>query len=562
MKKCLKIVSLIVAIFSIVLTLVSCGEEDHNFPFNDMIERPDDIPPLSYLEYVKYPDKPQDLTVGQGTGKPTVGTATTESEYYKISQEDGKITVRFYEVENWSYIYLPINNFNKEYQNIKISAVGTNVQKVSFVALYAEMYDTNNPAVTTLIHDVGDTEQNYIMELGKTRLLDKSYYTMDEVLGDQTVFALCIFIDSNPTQTITNKKTEIESVFEITVVDFLKDGDPQIKEKYVDPSFNPGFYDPGYTIEKDAETKEFTINKYADAGQWESAEISVSNYSSDYTKLKMKFTTNNVKSFKVELVISGGLPNWAPNTLIYDAIVKDGEHEAYIDIDTIQPVDTTTWQPVAGYYIKNYKVIAVKFFLDTSYDNVDDLIAEDASVVISEIGFERVASEGTSITKGWVTASSSIVIGDDLAVGGVGSITYNWYESWDYLSIPVVSYAPATKLTIQLQAEELGYLGIAIASSSISLGEAVLKSCHDDLMTESEKYGDVEGVVETIVYDEATNIYTITFDFTNAAEISKYGDKTINEMPITALRFYFTDPYGDDMFEGSRTVRFISIKFE
>ena len=161
-----------------------------------------------------------------------------------------------------------------------------------------------------------------------------------------------------------------------------------------------------------------------------------------------------------------------------------------------------------------------------------------------------------------VTASNFITIGDDLAVGGVGSITYNWYEGWDYLSIPVKDYAPAEKLVIKLQAEELGYLGIALAGSSITQGEAVIKSCHDDLMTEAEKYDDLEGVVETIEYDAETNIYTFTFDFSNAVEISKYNDKSINEMPITALRFYFTDPYGDAVFEGTRTVRFISISFE
>ena len=562
MKKHLKLISLFVAILSIMFVLVSCGEEQHNFPFNDMIERPSDIPPLGDLDYVQYPGKPQNMSAGQGTGMPSYGTATTDSEYYKLEQQDGKITVKFHEVGKWDYIYLPISNFNKEYQNIKVVGKGTNVQKVSFTALYYEMHDAGYPAVTTLISDVGDTEQNYIMELGKTRLTDASYFALDEFLGDKTVYAICIFIDSNPSQGVVNKKTDIESVFEISSVEFLKDGDPAIKEKYVDPSFNVGFCDAGYEITKDEETKVYTINKYAEAGQWESAEISVSNYSSEYTAFKMKFATEGVKSFKVELVIAGGLSNWAPNTLVYEAILQDGEHEAYIDFASVQPIDTTTWQPVAGYYIKNYKVIAIKFFLDTSYDNVSDLIEEDASCMINEIAFERVVAEGTTIAKGWVTPSSNIVIGDDIAIGGVGSITYNWYESWDYLSIPVTHYSKAEKLVIKLQAEELGYLGIALGGSTITQGEAVLKSCHDDLMTEAEKLGDVEGVIETIELDEETNIYTITFDFSNAIEISKYGDKTINEMPITSLRFYFTDPYGDDEFEGTRTVRFISITFE
>ena len=560
MKKHIKIISLFIAIFSIMLALVSCDKND--FPFKDMIERPSDIPPLAELDYVKYPDKPQNMSAGQGSGMPTYGDATTDSEYYKIEQKDGKITVKFYEVGKWDYVYLPISNFNKEYQNIKITAKGTNIYKVSFTALYYEMYDAGYPAVTPLISDVGDTEQNFILELGKTRLTDASYFALDEFVGDKTVFAICIFIDSNPSQGVANKKTDVESVFEISSVEFLKDGDPAIKETYVAPTLNAGFCDGGYEIAKDDETKQYTINKYEYAGQWESAEISVSNYSSEYTTLNMKFKTENVKSFKVELVMAGGLSNWSKNTLVYEAILQDGDHEASIDFASIQPTDSTTWETVPGYFIKNYKIIAIKFFLDTSYDNVDDLIEEDANCVISEIGFERVVVEGTTVSKNWVTASPYIVVGDEIHDGGAGTVTYDYYDSWDYLSIPLKNYTTADKLVIKFEAEELAYLGIALSGASITQGEAVLKSCHDDLLSEGEKLGDVEGVVETIEYEEETNIYTITFDFTNAVEISKYQDKTINEMPITSLRFYFTVPYEEDMFEGSRTIRFISISFE
>ena len=562
MKNIKKLLSFIL-ILSFAFVLFSCDGNESKFPFADMIERPSDIPPLADLDYVKYPEKPANMSAGQGSGMPTIGTATTDSEYYKIEQNDGKITIRFNEVGKWDYIYLPISNFNKEYQNIKITATGTNVQKISFTALYYEMYDAGNPAVTTLIHDVGDTEQYYIMELGKKKLLDASYYTLDENLGEQTVFALCIFIDSNPSQGVVNKKTDIESVFEITKVEFLKDGDEAIKEVYVDPSFNVGYCDPGYEVIKDDATKTYTINKYAEANQWESGELSVSNYSSAYTAFNMKFSTTNVTNLKVELAVSGGLAEWAPTVLVYEAMLTDGDHEVYVDFSAVQPVNMTTWETVPGYYIKNYRITGIKFFIDTAYDNPEDLINEDATCVINELAFERVVVEGTSITKAWNTSSSNITIGDDLMVGGIGTVTYNWYDSWDYLSIPVANYQTAEKLVVEFQAsEEIGYLGIALGSPMFPIGEAVIKSCNDAALDEAEKYGDVEGVVESIEYDSTTNIYKITFDFSNAASISKYDDKTVNEMPITSLRFYFTDPYGDDMFEGTRSIRFISISFE
>ena len=72
---------------------------------------------------------------------------------------------------------------------------------------------------------------------------------------------------------------------------------------------------------------------------------------------------------------------------------------------------------------------------------------------------------------------------------------------------------------------------------------------------------DAAGVVQTVTVDAATNTYTITFDFTNAQVISRYN-KTINQMPISRLRFYMTDAAGDDKFDGERTITFLGITME
>lgn len=560
MKRVLKLITMFILCFSVALVFVSC-DKGPDFPYKDMIERPSDIPPLADLEYVKYPGKPENLSVGQGSGMPTIGTPTTTSENYKIEQADGKITIKFNEVGKWDYVYLPLNNFNKEYQNIKITATGTNIQKVAISALYAEMYDNNNPPVTVLNHDVGDTEQYYIMQLGKTRLVDKSYYPIDEYLGDKTIYGLCLFIDSNPSQNIINKNTEKESVFEIAAIDFLKDGDPAIKEVYVAPSINVGFCDAGFLCEENTDNEGFNITKYADAGLYECATLAVSNFSSPYTTLNIKFNTENIKQLTIELQVSGGLSNWAENVTVYQSNMTDGEHEANIDFSMAQPYDKTSWETVPGYYIKNYKIIGIKFYIDTILEN--QLVSEEAYCSISEIGFERVENEGTVIGKGWNAASSNIVIGDDLAVGGIGSITYNWHQEWDYLGMPISNYQTAEKLVVEFQAsEELSYFGVALGCAQFPLGELVLKSCHDDILTSAEKANNAEGTIETIEFDEENLIYKITFDFTNAIEVPSYDDKRANEMTITSLRFYFTDPYGDDVFEGTRTIRFISVSFE
>ena len=571
MKNLFKKVIMFILCFAGVVALVACDKTPTeeapagNFPYDDMIERPEDIPPLAELDYVKYPAKPEGLTLGQGSGMPTVGTATVESEYYQVTQNEESISIKFYEVGRWDYVYLPITNFNKEYQNIKITATAKNVQKVAFTALYGEMYEKNYPAVTTLLSDVGDTEQYYIMQLGNLKLIDDTYNPTEEVLGDQTVFALCLFIDSNPSQTISNKKTDIESSFEITKIEFLKDDDKSLEDTTVEPSVRVGWCDTAYTAEKNEETGEYTINKAKNATFWEAATLDVTNYSSAYSAFNFKFTTTNVKKIAVHVLISGGLADWAEDAKVYEAEVEDGAHEAYIDFSSVQPISTTNWEYVAGYYIKNYKIVGVRIFLDTATEVQSDLVNEDATCVVNELKFDKVVSgDETVISKGWLSGSSSIVLGEDIQVGGIGSFTYAWYSGWEYLTIPVLNYKPANKLTVEFQAADgIDYMGIALGCARFANGgEAVLKSCWDKVDVPAEKANDVAGIVETIEYDATTKIYKITFDFTNAVKLDAFSGKSVNEMEISSLRFYLTDPNGTSFFEGTRTIRFISISFE
>ena len=534
--------------------------------YTDVIETPDDIPTLEFLEYISYPTKPEGLTPGQGEGVPTVGTASTESTGYQITQENGVISVSFTEVENWDYIFLPISNFNEEYQNIKITATASNVQKIAIAAVYAEMYNESLPMVTTFIGDVGDTEQFYIMELGKTNLLNTSYYPLEETLGTQTVFGLCIFLDSNPSQNVVNKDYEKTSTFEISSVEFLKDGDPAIGDRYVEPSLRVGYTDPGYIAEKNDETKEYTITKTSNAVLYESATLDISNYSSAYSAFKLVFTTQNINTIVIELQFTGGKENWVPKTEVYRVTnLEDGQHEAYIDFSFNQPQDNVTWGYVAGYYVKNYKVTGLSFFLDTSLQS--DVKAEEGVCVINELKFERLATDGVLVTKGWNAGAATLTLGDDLANGGIGTINYSWHSTWECLTMPVANYEPANKLTIKLQANDgLNYLGIALGCGQFATGEAVLSSSWtsipDKMKTPELKGNEVEGVVETIEYDSVNKIYTITFDFTNAKKLDAHDGKSVNELLITSLRFYFTDYNSKDVFEGTRSIRFISIDFE
>lgn len=566
MKKYFKKITMFILSFAVIFTLFSCGGDeeaatpDDGFEFGDMIETPNDIPPLADLNYAEYPKKPEGITAGQGSGLPRVGQAYTDSEYYQLSQADGKITVSFYEVDKWDYIYIPIENFNAEYQNIKVTATGTNVQKIAFAAVYYEMYDLGYPAMATLTQDIGDSEQYYIMELGKIKLLDEAFNPLEDVLGNQTVIGLCVFIDSNPAQPTTGKNTSKESKFEISNIEFLKDGDPSIADKYVAPSLNVGYYDGGYSVEKNDETKQYTIVKDPSAGIWTSASLNISNYSSFYSAFTLDFNTQGINTLTIELVVSGGLADWAESVTVYKGTnLTDGAHVVDIDFSSTQPVSTKTWDVVPGYYIKNYKISAIKFLIDTATET--ELNTNEGTLLINEVKFERIATEGTLVNKGWNAGSASIKLGDDIAAGGIGTVYYSFYNTWEYLTMPVLNYETSNKLVVQFQANEgIDYLGIALGSASYPLGESVIKSCWYKVNTIEPKSGEFEGMVETVDFDAANNIYTITFDFTNSV---KYFDgKSINEMLITSLRFYFTDPNTTAPFEGTRSIRFIKVAFE
>lgn len=151
------------------------------------------------------------------------------------------------------------------------------------------------------------------------------------------------------------------------------------------PTLAVGWCDQGYAITTDEETGEYVVNKYAKALQWEGAMLDISGYASVYSSFKLKMTTTNVKKFTIELIVFGGEPDWAENISVYNITLADGEHDITVDFSEVQPISTTNWDYVPGYYIKDYQIAAIKFVLDTQSQK--DLIKEDATCVINELTF-------------------------------------------------------------------------------------------------------------------------------------------------------------------------------
>lgn len=544
------------------------NEKEEEIEWTDTVSRPV-IDPLQDGKYIVYPEKPDTppQAIDPETKPYVTGyTASDESGYTITEGEDG-ITISYDEVRNWSYVYVAVENYQPEYGNFKITAAGNGAERIAIQALYYEMYDLNQPAITVYRGDIALGTQYFIANLGEHSLLNASYNTIsDSSVREETIIGFLLFIDSNPSQTPTSDKT---GTLTITGFDFLDDSDPALKDRYVAPSVGVGFMDAGYSANRD-EDGTIHLEREAGTAYWTKAYLSVANYSKDYTAFTLKMNTTGVKSYKIQLEINPEGHNWQTTVdMLTVTNVEDGVHEHYIDFTATQPISMLPpydWVP--GYFIKNCKITSILIYLDTYEEGNSPDFA--ASATISDLKFERTAIEGTQISRGWAPGSAYVTLGNDIQAGGVGTIQFSWHEDWYYLGMPVVNYEKSKQLKIVMEvADGLGNIGIALTANGF---EYVLHTGWIQMRgnnTELEPMtGTIKGITETLTYDETNKIYTFVFDFSNGIKIDPYNIM-LNEMEITLLRFYLNDPDEsvngdlaiDAYFEGKRTIRFISVEF-
>lgn len=545
------------------LSLTACDNNgEPKIEWTDTASRPE-LDDLEKGTYINYPLKPDEApTPADETKKPYVSeyTASKDSGYVISEDENGNTVIEYTEVQNWGYVLVQVENYHSQYGNFKITAYGTGVEKIAIQAIYYEMYEDENPAVTVYRGDVAEGEQYFIASLGENDLLDNKYQTIfNETVREQTIIGFLLFIDSNPSQLAPSDKA---GKLIISGFEFLEDGDPALKDRFVAPTVSLGFMDAGYSGER-LEDGTIHIEREAGTSYWTKVYLPIANYSSEYTAFTIKMNTAGVKAYRIDLEINTMGYDWQPSVdVLTQNNVEDGMHEHYIDFSVTQPISSLPpYDFVPGYFIKNTKITSILIYLDTFVEG--EIPDFDASCDILSIEFERTATD-TQISRGWIPGSGNVTLGDDIQPGGVGTVKFSWYEEWYYLGMPVINYKKADKLIIKLAAPDgLDNLGIALTANGF---EFVLHSSWIVLKgneTELERLsGSLEGIVETLEYDEETHIYTFTFDFTNAALVDPFN-VPVNEMDITLLRFYFNDP--DDnfnfYFEGTRTIRFISVEF-
>jgi hypothetical protein len=555
----------VVLISLCLLSFTACKDNNNDeIEWLDTVARPD-IDALESGKYIDYPAKPENAPSSVDEDKkPFVKNySASEGSGYTINEDDnGNTVVSYTEVQDWDYVYIEIDNYQSKYGNFKISASGNGAEKIAIQAIYYEMYNDDAPAVTVYQGDIADGSQYFVSALGEHSLLNKSYVTIaNSKVREKTIIGFILFIDSNPSQMLASNK---EGSLTITAFEFLEDGDPALKDRFVTPSVSLGFMDVGYSGER-LEDGTIHIEREADTNFWTKVYLPIANYSSDYTAFNLTFDTTGVKSYKIQLEISTSGYDWQPSVDVLTVNnVTDGEHDHYIDFSAIQPTSSLPpYDAVPGYFIKNTKITSILVYLDTFEDGVVPDFA--AACDIKNFEFERTVQDANQISKGWVPGSGNVTLSDNIITGGVGTVNITWHDAWYYLGMPVINYEKADKLVVKLAAPDgLDNLGIALSANGFEFvlhsGWATLNGNDTEL---EELSGSLEGIIETLEYDAETSIYTFTFDFTNAAKVDPFNIP-LNEMQITLLRFYFNDPQdaNDFYFEGTRTIRFINVSFE
>lgn len=557
-------IMLIILLGSCCLFITACNQDSNEVKWKDTASRPE-IEPLEEGKYIIYPAKPTSAPKEANENeKPYVtGYKASDNSGYTISNNDnGDTVISYVDVQDWEYVYVSVENYHDKYGNFKITASGNGSERIAIQAVYYEMYENNYPAITVYRGDIADGSQYYIANMKEHKLLNESYITMsDSNLREMTVIGFMLFIDSNPSQLAP---TDRSGSFTISGFEFLDDNDESLKDRYILPSVNVGFADTGYTAER-LEDGIIHIERKAGTTFWTKVYLPIVNYSADYTAFNIRLNTTGVKSYRIELEMNVEGHDWQPSVdMLSMSDVKDGVHEHYIDFSVTQPISSLPpYDYVPGYFIKNYRIASIIIALDTFEEGfIPDF---DATCDIELIEFERTVADGPSISKGWSPGSSYVTLGDDIIAGGIGSIKFSWHEDWYYMGMPVINYEKADKLVVKLAAPDgLDNIGIALTANG---WEYVLHTSWTLLRgnkTEVEEFtGPLEGLVETIEYDEETSIYTFTFDFTNLVDVDPYNIP-VNAMAVTMIRFYLNDP--DDLFdcyfEGTRNIRFISVEFK
>lgn len=313
MKKLRIIVSLLLC-STIIFAFTACGNQEpkieYEEKYDEVMEVEDNLNKLAF-PYV-LPDKPAEKPVSDPLKVSTLKTPVSQGGGYNIAQNtDGSYTISYTNIDNWQYVYLPVDNYLSDYSNFYITSTANDVSQVTVAAVYYEQYEKNYPAVAIGSKKPTSSEylvdQNILFNFDDKYIVDDSYTVKsgdENKLTKQTIIGFILFIESMPSQFSSYRSGTYKMDAKL-----LKNDDPLVTDFELDPPL-VGNYDPApaYNVEKDPETGAVTITyKPSELQKFVAINLEVMGYTSEYKKVEYSIHTEtyNMVDGQKELVPGG-----------------------------------------------------------------------------------------------------------------------------------------------------------------------------------------------------------------------------------------------------------------
>lgn len=490
------------AVPAMLLTLAACKTTPGGY--KDVIDRPDIEMPATPPQAV-YPEKPATKPSAPAAGVAPSIAAYTASESinpYQITKDEGTVHVSYKDVSNFAYVYAEVKDYSPTYGNVKITLNNSGAERLAIQAVYYEQYELGYTPVTVYLNNLIAGEQYAIFEMKDSLIIDKTFTPVQgEPVKDKTVLGFVIFIDSLPSYA---PEKDAAGELDIVSFEFLQDGDPALEDKYVKP-----VADLTAKTEKNG-----------------SVFVPVDKYSADYAKFNVALSGD--AGSKAEIAVQYTIPGSTNAISTAKQVELTGTDDVF-EYDYQEMMPTEGGDDLTTQYIKNGTVTAVV---------IKPL--ENAEITIEDVTFKRTAKEGAYVGDNWSSQSSDVTI-PRKANGGNAKLEVYFNESWNNVSVGVKNGAKVTGITFKIYAPDgLTHLGIGITNSSSShsegqnAGQFILRGSaqlFNGKASEKAPLSDptLKGITETLAYDEATKIYTITYDFSKMTE-NKFEDYTLNSI--------------------------------
>lgn len=562
MKRLTKWIAVLAALV-MCLACCSCGGSKGGGKYLDTVERPE-IETPEPSDRVQYPQKPATAPSAPAAGAvPTVsGYAPSQAASpYTVTDTDAGKRISYTDVSDWAYVYVSVQDYSAAYGNFKITlnndpeGRGSNAaiaERIAVQAVYYEAYDLGYAPVTVYSGELTAGAQYVIAEMGETLITDKTYQAVaGESVRDKTILGFVIFIDSLP---LFSPANDAAGTVDIVNFVFLQDGDPALEDRYIKPV---AVLEDAAAAEDDEDSVQCD---YADETLTLSGSgtvyVPLTKYSEDFTIFDLTATGASGESVRVGVRYTLGDKT---ETALAAPTPLTGEEQ------TIR-FDYTDLRPQTGEDEFDARLIKYGTLTDIVLvlDNVSEL-----SVV--SVAFTRTAASGAYIADSWTSNSSSVRILWSYGGGNAG-IALEYHIAYNYLSVPIRKGDGIRGIALTLYAPDgIDHLGLGIVTNSPHCSESqtkgtfilrnakdVVKGNASTASTTLPKEPYMQGVTETIVYDEPSKTYTITYDFSSMT--ADDNERTFADYTITALLMYMNCTDGVHTFDGSRALYFMDIR--